>query len=59
MSYAIETFDPEIILLSILAFFKLESLKIKHKINHFALRTKLLIRANQVAYQELLVLSGA
>ena len=41
------------IFLSILAFFKLECLKIKHKLNHFALRAKLLIRANQIAYEEL------
>ena len=47
------------IFLSILAFFKLELLKIKHKENHFALRAKLLIKANQMAYQELLVLRGA
>lgn len=47
------------IFLSILAFFKLEVLKIKHKTNHFALRAKLLIKANQIAYQELLVLKGA
>ncbi|MEA2029084.1 MAG: IS701 family transposase, partial [Campylobacterota bacterium] len=38
---------------------KLELLKIKHKTNHFALRAKLLIKANQMAYQELLVLQGA
>lgn len=47
------------IFLSIVAFFKLELLKIKHKTNHFALRAKLLIKANQMAYQELLVLRGA
>ncbi|MEA2027828.1 MAG: transposase, partial [Campylobacterota bacterium] len=47
------------IFLSIFAFFKLELLKIKHKTNHFALRAKLLIKANQMAYQELLVLQGA
>ena len=47
------------IFLSIFAFFKLELLKIKHKTNHFALRAKLLIKANQMAYQELLVLRGA
>ena len=41
------------IFLSILAFFKLECLKIKHKLNHFALRAKLLIKANQMAYLEL------
>ena len=47
------------IFLSIMAFFKLECLKIKHKLNHFAMRAKLLIRANQVAYQELQLLKGA
>ena len=47
------------IYLSILSFFKLECLKIKHHMNHFALRTKLLIRANQMAYSELQILKGA
>ena len=47
------------IFLSILAFFKLECLKIKHNLNHFALRAKLLIRANQIAYQELQVFKSA
>ena len=47
------------IFLSIFAFFKLELLKIKHKINHFALRSKLILKANQMAYQELMVLRGA
>ncbi len=47
------------IFLSVLSFFKLECLKIKHKMNHFAIRTKLLIRANQVAYSELQLLKGA
>ena len=46
------------IFLSIFAFFKLELLKIKHKTNHFALRAKLLIKANQMAYQELQLLKG-
>ena len=41
------------IFLSILAFFKLECLKIKHNLNHFALRMKLLIKANRIAYNEL------
>jgi len=41
------------IFLSVLAFFKLECLKIKHKMNHFALRAKLLVKANQIAYLEL------
>jgi len=47
------------IYLSILSFFKLECLKIKHKMNHFALRAKLLIRANQMAYSELQILKGS
>jgi len=47
------------IFLSVLSFFKLECLKIKHKINHFGLRAKLLIRANQVAYAELQKLKSA
>ena len=47
------------IFLSVLSFFKLECLKIKHKANHFALRAKLLIRANQVAYAELQKLKSA
>ncbi|HFU76344.1 MAG TPA: IS701 family transposase [Arcobacter sp.] len=47
------------IFLSILVFFKLECLKIKHNLNHFALRAKLLIRANLIAYKELQVFKGA
>ena len=47
------------IYLSILSFFKLECLKIKHKMNHFALRMKLLIRANQMAYSELQTFKSA
>ena len=47
------------IFLSVLSFFKLECLKIKHKVNHFAMRAKLLIRANQVAYAELQKLKSA
>ena len=47
------------VFLSIMAFFKLECLKIKHKLNHFAMRAKLLIKANQMAYQELQILKGA
>ena len=41
------------IFMSIYAVFKLECLKIKHKTNHFALRAKLFIKANQIAYAEL------
>lgn len=47
------------VFLSIMAVFKLECLKIKHSLNHFALRAKLLIRANQVAFAELQRLKGA
>lgn len=47
------------IYLSVLSFFKLECLKIKHKINHFALRSKLLIKANQIAFAELQYLKSA
>ena len=46
------------IFLSIMAVFKLECLKIKHHLNHFALKTKLLIRANQIAFAELQKLKG-
>ena len=38
------------VFMTIYGFFKLECLKIKHQLNHFALRAKLLIRATQVAY---------
>ena len=44
------------VFLSILSFFKLECLKIKHNINHFALRAKLLMKANKVAFNELQIL---
>jgi hypothetical protein len=47
------------VFMSIYAVFKLECLKIKHKTNHFALRTKLFIKANQIAYAELLKLRTA
>jgi len=47
------------IFLSILAFFKLETLKIKHHLNHFALKTKLWIKANMAAFQELQRLKSA
>lgn len=38
---------------SIIAYCKLEMLKIKTKLNHFAIKYKLLLRANQIAMQEL------
>ncbi len=47
------------IYLSVLSFFKFECLQIKHKINHFALRSKLLIKANQIACAELQYLKSA
>ena len=47
------------IFMAIFSFFKLECLKIKHKMNHFALRAKLLIRANQIAFKELQLMKGA
>jgi transposase len=39
--------------------FKLECLKLKHKVNHFALRSKLYIKALKQAYDELQILQGA
>jgi hypothetical protein len=47
------------IFLSVLSFFKLECLKMKHRMNHFALRAKLLIKANKVTYTELHILKSA
>jgi hypothetical protein len=47
------------IFMSIYAVFKLECLKIKHKTNHFAMRAKLFIKANQIAYEELQKLRAA
>ena len=38
---------------SIIAFCKLERLKIKTKLNHFAIKYKLILRANQIAMKEL------
>jgi hypothetical protein len=45
--------------MSIYAVFKLECLKIKDKANHFALRAKLFVKANQMVYAELLKLRAA
>lgn len=39
--------------MSIYAVFKLECLKLKYKTNHFALRTKLLVKANRNSYDKL------
>ena len=47
------------IFLSVLSFFKLECLKIKHNLNHFAIRAKLLIKANQITYSELQKMKSA
>lgn len=47
------------VFMSIIAVFKLECLKIKHKANHFALRAKLFIKATQQAYAELQKLRAA
>ena len=47
------------VFMSIYAVFKLECLKIRHKVNHFALRTKLFVKATQQAYQELQALLAA
>ena len=47
------------IFLSVLSFFKLECLKIKHNLNHFLLRANLLVKANQMAYSELQKLKSA
>lgn len=41
------------------AVFKLECLKIKHKMNHFALRTSLYIKATRTAFDELQSLKAA
>jgi DDE superfamily endonuclease len=38
---------------SIIAYCKLELLKIKTQLNHFAIKYKLIVRANQIAWQEL------
>jgi len=38
---------------SIYAFFKLELLKVKHQLNHFALRSKLYVKALQASFAEL------
>jgi hypothetical protein len=43
---------------SIYAFFKLEQLKLKHQLNHFALRSKLYIKALQASFAELHRLSA-
>ncbi len=47
------------IFMAVYSFFKLECLKIKHHLNHFALRMKLLVKANQVSFMELQKLKSA
>jgi hypothetical protein len=47
------------VFMAIYAVFKLECLKIKHKLNHFALRMKLLLNASQQAYRQLQKLQAA
>ena len=47
------------VFMSIVAVFKLECLKLKHKLNHFALRAKIFITATQQAYAELQILRAA
>ena len=46
------------LVMSMIAVFKLECMKIKHNLNHFALRTKVLVRANMAAMDELRRLRG-
>jgi IS4 transposase len=47
------------VFMAIVAVFKLECLKMRRKLNHFALRAKLLIKATQQAYQQLQTLRAA
>ena len=47
------------VFMAVFSFFKLEKLKIKHHLNHFALRMKLLIKANQASFMELQKLKSA
>lgn len=47
------------VFMSIFAVFKLECLKLKTKLNHFALKAKIFIKANQQAYAELQSLRSA
>lgn len=43
---------------SIVAYVKLEKLKIKTALNHFALKYKLIIKANKIAFQELALMKS-
>ena len=47
------------VFMSIYAVYKLECLKIKHKLNHFALRMKLLITATQQSFSQLKIWQAA
>lgn len=47
------------VFMSIYAVFKLECLKLKHNLNHFALRAKIFIKATRLAYSELQALRSA
>lgn len=47
------------VFMAIYAVFKLECLKIKHSINHFALRSKIYLNSLRSAYQQLAVLQRA
>jgi DDE superfamily endonuclease len=47
------------IFMAIFAVFKLECLKLKHKLNHFALRAKIFIKATQSAFKELRALQSS
>ncbi|MES2998839.1 MAG: transposase [Pseudomonadota bacterium] len=44
---------------SMIAFCKLEFLKVKTSMNHFAIRHKLLLKANQIMFKELRLLQAA
>lgn len=43
---------------SIIAYCKLEMLKVKTHLNHFAIKYKLIVRANQIAWQEFKKIAG-
>jgi len=47
------------VFLSIYAAFRLECLSVKHNLNHFALRAKLYLKANRIAFDELQTLKCA
>lgn len=44
---------------SLIAFCKLELLKVKTALNHFAIKSKLLLKANQIMFQELQLLKAS